>query len=401
MREVIVGGVGMTPFGTCPNASLRSLAEDALAQALREAELAPADVQRVFFSNAVGGLLTGQEMIRGQAALRYTGVLGVPLFNVENACASAASAFHLAWMSVASGVCDVAVAIGAEKLTHPDKTATLRAIGTAVPLDDLPVMREHLQLEDTDDTDEKHSLFMDIYAALTRRYMQRSGATIEDLADVVTKNRAHGSLNPLAKYRQRVSREDVLASRALIDPLTLLMCAPMGDGAAAIVVCEPGVQQRTPQAAVRVRSSVVVSGWDRNGGEEPGAAERASYLAYEEAGIGPEDLDVVELHDATASAELMLYEEIGLCPEGEGPALLRSGATRLGGSLPVSPSGGLLSKSHPIGATGLAQIVELVWQLRGQAGLRQVEGARVALAESSGGFLGHDLAVGAVTILST
>jgi acetyl-CoA acetyltransferase len=183
--------------------------------------------------------------------------------------------------------------------------------------------------------------------------------------------------------------------------LTLLMCAPIGDGAAAVVLCAPGIGQRTPQPAIRVRSSVVVSGWDRNGGKEPGAAERASYFAYEEAGIGPEDLDVVELNDATASAELMLYEEIGLCPKGEGPALLRSGATRLGGSLPVSPSGGLLSRSHPIGATGLAQIVELVWQLRGQAGFRQVEGARVGLAENSGGFLGHDLAVGAVTILST
>jgi acetyl-CoA acetyltransferase len=391
----------MTPFGMRPEASLRSMAEAALQQALREAELAPADVQRVFFANAAGGLLTGQEMIRGQAALCYTGVLGVPLFNIENACASAASAFHLAWMSVASGTCDVAVAIGAEKLSHPDKTAVLRAIGTAVPLDDLAVLRENLELDNPDDTAEKRSLFIDIYAALTRRYMQRSGATTEDLADVVTKNRAHGSLNPLAKYRAGVSREDVLASRTVIEPLTLLMCAPIGDGAAAVVVCAPGIGLRTPQPVVRVRSSVVVSGWDRNGGEEPGAAERASYFAYEQAGIGPEDLDVVELHDATASAELMLYEEIGLCPTGEGPALLRSGATRLGGSLPVNSSGGLLSKSHPVGATGLAQIVELVRQLRGEAGLRQVEGARVGLAESSGGFLGHDLAAGAVTVLST
>jgi acetyl-CoA acetyltransferase len=384
MRRVIVSGVGMTPFGLRPEASLRSLAETALAQALREADLAPTDVQRVFFANAVGGLLTGQEMIRGQAALRYTGVLGVPLFNVENACASSASAFHLAWVTVASGACDVAVAIGAEKLSHPDKAAALRAIATAVPLDDLAVLREYLPLDGAADSNEKRSLFIDIYAALTRRYMQRSGATAEDLADVVTKNRAHGALNPLARYQERVSREDVLASRALIEPLTLLMCAPIGDGAAAVVLCEPGVRQHTSHPAIRVRSSVVVSGWDRNGGEEPGAAERASYLAYEEAGIGPEDLDVVELHDTTASAELMLYEEMGLCPEGEGPALLRSGATRLGGSLPVSPSGGLLSRSHPIGATGLAQIVELVRQLQGQAGLRQVEGARVALGRERG-----------------
>lgn len=401
MREVIISGVGMTPFGKRPDATVRSMAEAALAQALREADLAPADVQRVFFANAAGGLLTGQEMIRGQAALRYTGVLGVPMFNVENACASAASAFHLAWMSVASGACDVAAAVGAEKLSHPDKTAAFKAIGTAVPLEDLAGLRAHLELDEACDADEKRSLFMDIYASLTRRYMQRTGATAEDLADVAVKNHLHGSLNPLAQYRQEVTREEVLASRAVIEPLTLLMCAPIGDGAAAAVVCAPDIGRRAPQPAVRVRSSVVVSGWDRNGGGEPGAAERAAYFAYEQAGLGPEDLDVVELHDATAPAELMLYEEIGLCPEGEAPALLRSGATRLGGSLPVSPSGGLLSKGHPIGATGLAQIVELVCQLRGQAGLRQVEGARVALAENGGGFLGHDLAAGAVTILSS
>jgi acetyl-CoA acetyltransferase len=336
-------------------------------------------------------------MIRGQAALRRTGLLGVPMFNVENACASAASAFHLAWLSVAAGACDVAVAVGAEKLSHEDKSRPFRAIGTAVPLDDLDNLRARLDL--ADDPEEKRSLFMDIYAALSLRYMERSGATVDDFADVSVKNHLHGSLNPLAQYRNEVTRDEVLASRAIVTPLTLMMCAPIGDGAAAAVLCAPDVPRSNGRPQVRVRASVVISGWDRSPGE-PGAVERAAAWAYDEAGLGPEDLDVVEVHDAAAPAELMVYEEIGLCPPGEGPALLQSGATRLGGRLPVSPSGGLLAKGHPIGATGLAQIAELVWHLRGEAGLRQVEGARVGLAENGGGFLGDDLATGAITILS-
>ncbi|HEV8623429.1 MAG TPA: thiolase family protein [Acidimicrobiia bacterium] len=397
MREVTVAGVGMTPFGKQSGESVRSLAEAALAQALADSGLTAQDVQTTFFANAVGGLISGQEMIRGQAALRRTGLLGVPMFNVENACASAASAFHLAWMSVAAGACDVAVAVGAEKLTHEDKSRPFRAIGTAVPLDDLDSLRTQLDL--ADDPEEKRSLFMDIYAVLSLRYMERSGATINDFADVSVKNHLHGSLNPLAQYRNEVTREEVLASRAIVDPLTLMMCAPIGDGAAAAVLCAADVPRSNGRPQVQVRASVVVSGWDRSPGE-PGAVERAAAWAYDQAGLGPEDLDVVEVHDAAAPAELMVYEEIGLCPPGEGPALLHSGATRLGGRLPVSPSGGLLAKGHPIGATGLAQIAELVCQLRGEAGLRQVDGARVALAENGGGFLSDDLATGAITILS-
>jgi acetyl-CoA acetyltransferase len=397
MREVMVAGVGMTPFGKQPQQTVRTLAETALTEALADAGLTSQDVQKTFFANAAGGLIDGQEMIRGQAALRRTGLLGIPLFNVENACASAASAFHQAWMSVAAGASDIAVAVGAEKLSHEDKTRPFRAIGTAVPLDDLDGLRRGLAL--ADDVEEKRSLFMDIYATLGVRYMERSGATVNDFADVSVKNHQHGSLNPLAQYRNVVTREEVLASRAIVNPLTLMMCAPIGDGAAAAVLCASDVPRSNGRPHVRVRASVVISGWDRSPGE-PGAVERAAAWAYDEAGLGPEDLDVVEVHDAAAPAELMVYEEVGLCPPGEAPALLQSGATRLGGRLPVNPSGGLLAKGHPIGATGLAQIAELVWQLRDEAGLRQVEGARVALAENGGGFLGDDLATGAITILS-
>ena len=230
--------------------------------------------------------------------------------------------------------------------------------------------------------------------------MERSGATVEDFARVAVKNHHHGARNPKAQYRDEVTIEEVLASREISWPLTLLMCSPIGDGAAAVVVCSDDYARRAGVAPVRVRASTLVSGTDRARGESA-AIERAAQQAYDQAGIGPEDVDVVELHDAAAPAELMAYEELGLCPPGDGPKLLGSGDTTLGGRMPVNTSGGLISKGHPVGATGCGQLVELVDQLRGRAGDRQVDGARVALAENGGGFLGVENAAVVVTILST
>jgi acetyl-CoA acetyltransferase len=365
-----------------------------------------------FFSNAVAGILTGQEMIRGQVALRYTGVLGVPIVNVENACASASSAFFLAHMAVASGAVEIALAIGSEKLTHPDKMRSFAAIGTAVDLDNLAAARESLSrtllgtgsagpevLPGKQKDGGGKSPFMDVYAAMTRQYMERSGATTEDFARIAVKNQGNGKLNPKAQYGGDVTVEEVLASRQISGPLTLLMCSPIGDGAAAIVVCSEDAARRLGAETVRVRATALVSGRDRTP-EEPGAVERAVAKAYDIAGLGPEDLDVVEVHDAAAPAELMIYEELGLCGPGEGPKLLASGETALGGRIPVNPSGGLLAKGHPIGATGCAQLVELTDQLRGRCGARQVPRASVALAENGGGFLGTDPAAMVITVLS-
>jgi acetyl-CoA acetyltransferase len=229
--------------------------------------------------------------------------------------------------------------------------------------------------------------------------MRSSGATREDFAQVAVKSHRHAALNPYAQYRTEVTVDDVLASREIAPPLTLLMCSPIGDGAAALVVCSPEMARRLG-AQVRVRACSLVSGRDRRAGE-PGAVERAAETAYEQAGLGPGNLDVIELHDAAAPAELITYEELGLCGEGEGPALLASGATALGGKIPVNLSGGLLSKGHPIGATGCGQLVELADQLRGRCGQRQAAGARVALAQNGGGFLGTDAAAMVVTVLST
>jgi acetyl-CoA acetyltransferase len=407
MTEVDIVGAAMTRFGKFPDRTIRSLAEEAVTAALADAGLAAAEVGMVFFSNAVAGILTGQEMIRGQVALRHTGLLGKPIVNVENACASASTAFHLAVAMVASGAVDVALAVGAEKLTHEDKARTFAAIGTAVDLSQLDDLRRWTQggeagsplPEGPGSEGGKRSFFMDVYAANTRRYMRRTGATAEDFAQVAVKSHEHAALNPKAQYRSAVSVGDVLASRTVSDPLTLLMCSPIGDGAAAVLVCSADRARRLSATPVRVRSCALVSGTDR-AGDEPGAVERAAAQAYERAGIGPEDLDVLEVHDAAAPAELISYEELGLCHAGEASRLLRTGETRLGGSRVVNPSGGLLSKGHPIGATGCGQIVELADQLRGRCGPRQVEGARVALAENGGGFLGSDAAAMVVSVLS-
>ena len=422
MRDVFIAGTGMTAFGKFMDSTVRSLAEEAVAEALRDAGAEPADVEMAFFSNATAGILTGQEMIRGQVALRNTGVLGVPIVNVENACASASSAFFLAHMAVASGQVDIALAVGSEKLTHPDKMRSFAAIGTAVDLDNvvgardaltrtllgmgtagpdagspLPVGAELLAEKKKDGGGK--SPFMDVYAGMTRHYMEQSGATAEDFARIAVKNQANGKLNPKAQYGGDITVEEVLASRQISGPLTLLMCSPIGDGAAAIVLCSEDAARRLGADTVRVRSTTLVSGRDRGPGDA-GAVERAVAKAYDASGVGPEDLDVIEVHDAAAPAELMVYEELGLCGPGEGPKLLASGETALGGRVPVNPSGGLLAKGHPIGATGCAQLVELADQLRGRCGARQVEGASVALAENGGGFLGSDPAAIVITVLS-
>ena len=419
MTEVDIIGAAMTRFGKFPDRGIRSLAEEAVGAALTDAGLTATDVGMVFFSNAVAGILTGQEMIRGQVALRYTGLLGKPIVNVENACASASTAFHLAVAAVASGMVDVALAVGAEKLTHDDKARSFAAIGTAVDLSQLDELRRWtadaaagsdggaaegsptsaLRGQEGSAAEGNRSFFMDVYAANTRSYMSRTGATVEDFAQVAVKSHQHAALNPNAQYRTPVTVAEVLASRTVSRPLTLLMCSPIGDGAAAVLVCSAERARRLSAQPVRVRGCALVSGTDHANGE-PNAVQRAAAQAYEQAGIGPQDLDVLEVHDAAAPAELITYEELGLCGPGDGPGLLRSGETQLGGSRVVNPSGGLLSKGHPIGATGCGQIVELADQLRGRCGERQVEGARVALAENGGGFLGSDAAAMVVSVLS-
>ena len=394
MRDVYISGAGMTNFGKFPQRGLRSLAAEAVSAALADAAIGPDSVGMVFFANAVGGLISGQEMIRGQVALQDTGLSGLPLINVENACASGASAVHLAWMTVASGQADVAVAIGAEKLAHPMKERTFAAIGTAVDVDDPPAAAAASLGGDAQPA--KRSPFMDIYAATAEEYAERTDCRLEDFAQVAVKNHGHGVLNPRAQYGSLLSVEDVLASRAIAGPLTLLMCSPIGDGAAALVVTSADAVP-SGQPTVRILASSIITGAPSQG-QTP--VTLAAGHAYELAGIGPDDVDVVEVHDATAPAELVIYEELGFADQGQGAALIRSGATALGGTIPVNPSGGLLSRGHPIGASGCAQLVELTDQLRNRAGRRQVDGAQIGLAQNAGGYLFGDVATAVVTVLA-
>jgi acetyl-CoA acetyltransferase len=361
----------MTLFAKQPQRTFKELSAEAVGNALRDAGVETREVQAAYFGNAVAGTITGQEMVAGQVVLRPMGLQGIPVFNVENACASASSAFHLAWQAVSAGFCEVALAVGAEKMTHPDKARSFAAIGGSVDVDTIPP-----------DLPPDRSFLMDLYAQAALEYMEESGATVEDFAAVVVKNQHNGARNPLAQYGAEMTIEEVLASRPIVHPFTLLMCSPISDGAAAAVLVSPEVAQRLG-SRVRVAASTARSAAD--GLKVSALAARA---AYEMAGLGPQDIDSAEVHEAAASAELTLYEQLGFAPEGEGPALIRSGATRLGGTLPVNTSGGLLARGHPIGATGLAQIYEAVSQATGRAGARQVEGARVTMAQNAGGW-GH------------
>ncbi|MQA92018.1 MAG: thiolase family protein [Gemmatimonas sp.] len=385
MTDVVVAGTGMTRFAKQPHRRLRELVVDAVHSALADARLAPSDLTTAFFGNAVAGSVTGQEMILGQVSLRDAGISDIPIVNVENACASASTAFHLACSAVATHSTQIAIAVGAEQMSHPDKSLSIAVIGRAADVD----AREP-------NPEATHSYFMELYADHAKKYMDRAEATPNDLAAVAAKNHFHGSLNELAQYGAELSLADVLGSREIVWPLTLLMCSPISDGAAAAIVMNPDLldrDERTP--LIRVLASELGSG------SEPGAenaSRRVAHQAYERASVGPDELDLVELHDAAASAELELYEDLGLAGAGDGAGLIRSDYTRLGGTTPVNTSGGLLARGHPIGATGLGQIHEIVRQLRGECGDRQVEGARVGATHNAGGWLQGDNGAVAVHI---
>jgi acetyl-CoA acetyltransferase len=331
------------------------------------------------------------------------------VINVENACASASTALNQAAAMVTAGLYDTVLAVGVEKLYSADKRKTFAAFSGAVDVEALAEVMARLEQSAREGgasaaasgAGEKRSMFMDIYASAARAHMKAYGTTVEQFAGVSAKNSFHGSMNERAQFREALTVEQVLAEPMIAEPLTRPMCSPIGDGAAAVIVMsERKVNQLgLGSQSVRIVASSLHSGWDRAPGEA-GVAELCINEAYAEAGVGPGDLDVIELHDASAPAEIMAYESLGLCGKGEGGRLIDEGTTRLGGRMPVNTSGGLLRKGHPIGATGIAQVVELAEQLLGRSGPRQVEGARVALAHNGGGSIGNDAAAQCVTILT-
>ena len=380
-RSVYITGVAMTPFGR-HRASMQDLAQAAVRDAVADAGLEFEAIEAWYAANVFGG------MALGQVLLRDLDLAGPPIYNVENACASGATGVHLACHALQAGAYETVAVFGVEKLT---------ALGGGT----IPLQRNDYMTE----LYARAGLALPaVYAMRATRYLHEFGVGPEVLGEVAVKNRRHGALNPYAQTRTPVTLDQVMDSRMVFDPLTLLQCCPSAvDGAAALVLSTKRPTLRAKP--VRVLSSVVQSGRAESGtGDDILAAEitaRAAQMAYRQAGVKPADIDVIELHDAFTIAELIYYQALGLCGRGEAHELLRSGATALGGRVPVNPSGGLLAKGHPLGTTGVAQMVEAVWQLDGRAGERQVPGASVALTQcTGGGIAGVDHAASSVHILA-
>lgn len=362
LRPVSVLGTGIVPFAKYPATSAPRIARPAVLEALRECGLPRDRLQKLFCGSALGGWMMGQRIAR------ETGLTGLPVVNVENACSSSATAFHEAVVAIGSGLIDYALVIGVEKLS---------ALGGGT----LPLHGEDIEVANG-------MVMPALYAMRAQRYLHDGGYTAHDLAAVSVKSRRHGALTPYAQYREPVTVEQVLASRRVADPLTLLQCCPASDGAAALVLGPADGRHAAIAPPVRVLASHLTSGRFVSGARDmttPEITVRCSAESYEDAGLGPQDLDVLECHDAFSIAELLYYEALGLCARGEAPRLLHDGATSLGGRCVVNPSGGLLSKGHPVGASGAAQIVEIVRQLQGRAEQRQVAGARHGLTHVTGG----------------
>ncbi|MDR6478871.1 acetyl-CoA acyltransferase [Burkholderia sp. OAS925] len=412
MSEAYIVGVGMTPLGKHWDKSVKQLTAQAVDLALADAGIAKDAIEVAWFCNTRQGVLEGQHNIRGQCALRAHGFERLPIFNTDNACASSSSGLAQAWAAVRSGTYDVALVVGTEKMNFRDKNqemfeafkgswdreladaqmAKLLAMGDGLPLP-----------EEARDAGGQRSVFMDIYAAQARYHMARFGTTQRQIAEVAAKNHWHSQWNPNAQYREPMTADEVLQDKLISWPMTRSMCAPMSDGSGAIiVVSEKALQRFDRKRAIRIRGIGASSGSNRTPDQvEHHLTRHAALRAYEFAGLGPEDVSVAELHDASAFAEILQSENCGFAPYGDGGPLVESGATRLGGRLPINVSGGLLSKGHPIGATGAIQIHELVTQLRGEAGERQVANARIGLAENGGGFHGLEEAACVVTLLES
>jgi len=463
MRDVYVIGAHTIKFGKYIEKSIKDLSAMTVIPCLKEANLDKKNIQALWFSNSAWGYYGSQDCIRAQCALRPIGIESIPMTNVENACAGGSTAFHHAWIGVASGLYDITMAVGAEKLNHPNKMKIFAGFLTGLDIENIGNNIDNMTFFFMTDEDKKnmkecmakysaqvkkekgkkkrkqslkekldeyynmftvyihlkdnlgnetvnklrrmmgggdHSPFMDVYAYAARQHMKKFGSTFEQLGIIASKNHFHSSLNPNAQYNFVVTPEQVLADRMVSWPFTRAMCAPIGDGAASAILCDEETVKRLglTSQAVKVRASILGSGRERSF-DDMDIGERLSKIAYEKAGLGPQDMHFAEVHDATAYGELHQSEALGFCKEGDGGIFAESGATKLGGKIPINVSGGLESRGHPIGASGLAQLHELVTQLRGNAGARQVKGAKIAIAENGGGALGQEEAAMCIHIL--
>lgn len=411
MTAVYIAGIAMTVFGRHLERPVHDLAREALDGAIKDANCKISDIGAAFYSGMTQGFLQGQNSIPGQVVFSKIGIDSVPIYNVENACASGSTAFHLAIQNLRAGNSDVVLALGAEKMNIADKIKafSLFDAGWDVSRADenyqtLVKMGEGVEVPAGSESDRPYSNFMAIYAAFCRNHMKNYGTTQRQLAAVSAKNHGHSVHNPYSQIRKPFSIDEILAAPPITYPLTLPMCAPLSDGAAAAILCtEEGLKRigADRKRCIRVAASVMRSFSHRRMDQpELHISRLAALQAYEQAGLGPQDMGVAEVHDASAMGEIIQVENLGFVPLGQGGPAAERGEFTLGGRIPVNPSGGLESKGHPLGATGLGQLYELTTQLRGEAGARQVPGARHAIQENGGGLQGIEEAAVAIHILS-
>jgi benzoylsuccinyl-CoA thiolase BbsB subunit len=364
MREVAIIGVGSTVFGKFPEKLPYELGAEAVWAAVQDADIAPKDLQFAYCANLYGG------MVIGQAVLGEIGVTDIEQTNVQNACAGGATALRRAWWDIASGLYDIGIVIGVESITTS------------------PIAGKLITPAKGDITGELGMNMVARFALSQRRYMDVFNISLEQIAKVSVKNHHHGCLNPYSQYKKELTVEEIIKSRPICEPITLLQCCPSTDGAAAAVLVSRDLAKKYSNKPVMIAASVLKSGGYSFRWEDMTFSDmtyKCANEAYKMAGLGPEDVDVCELHDAFAVNELQHYVELGFCKRGEEARLIEDGITEIGGKLPVNPSGGLLSKGHPISASGIAQVAEIVWQIRGQAGERQVANVKVGLAHVAGG----------------
>lgn len=404
MRDAAVVGVGMSRFGKYPEKGIKDLVREAVEPALKDAGLNKADIEAAFVGTAAPGIMTGQEQIKAQVTLSAMGIDTIPMYNIENACASSSSAFNLAWTAVGAGLYDCVLVVGFEKLYDKDKMKSYMALGTAV---DIEMALQHLEAFQkkhgagktiiAEGSGQSRSIFMDMYAYYTRIYMERYGLTQRHFAKISVKSHKNGAMNPHAQYQKEVTLDQVLESGDVAFPLTRMMCSPVCDGSAAAIICAGDHVGRFEKMPVWIAGSVVGSGKISDDLRDT-LTSRLGPRLFEAAGIRPENIDIIEVHDATSPSEIITLIELGLCPGEDAAKWIDEGYLDIDGRLPTNTSGGLAAKGHPIGATGLGQIHEIVLQLRGEAGPRQVAGPRLGMTHNGGGILGVDAAAMAMHI---
>ncbi len=412
MRDVAVIGVGMTRFGKYPDKGIKDLVREATETAIADAGISKELIDAAYVGSAAAGLMTGQEMIRAQVTLSAMGIDTIPMYNVENACASSSTAFHLAQMAVGAGVYDCVLVVGFEKLFSEDKLKSFMALGSAVDVDMLDMimknperMNELLPIPAEklfgEGSGENRSVFMDMYAFMARHLMEKYGLSQEHFAKIAVKSHKNGANNPNAQHQKVVTLDEVLNSGDVSFPLTRFMCSPVGDGGSAAIVCSKEVAAKFTSKPVWVASSIIGSGSPNITDPENSVTRRMGPKAFEAAGIGPGDLDVIEVHDATSPSEIIDLIDLDVCKGEDAAKWIDEGYLEIDGKVASNPSGGLASKGHPIGATGCAQIHEIVHQLRGTAGKRQVAGAKTGMTHNGGGILGLDAAAMALHIFKS